>query len=304
MNLPPAFVNNVTRAFPTQAEKWLTELPRQLTEASRRWDLTLGEAFLLSFNYVCAATRRDGSPAVLKIGVPNRELTSEIAALGLYNGEGACRLYEADAEAGMMLLERLHPGVMLHERGTDEEQTAIAAQVMKRLWRSAPPGEPLISLRDWFDELTKLRPRFDGGTGPFPRRLVEAVESLLPNLFDDATELVVLHGDCHHFNILDSDRGWLVIDPKGVVGAAEYEPAPFLLNPWDDFAKIPDAVHITERRIQILGEGLGFDPQRVRAWAVCHSLLSAWWDMAEDDTGGEYSIACGEILLRSKPDSH
>jgi streptomycin 6-kinase len=301
MDLPPVFVNNVTRAFPTQAEEWLRELPRLLTEASRRWDLTLGEAFLLSYNYVCAATCRDGSPAVLKIGVPNRELTSEIAALRLYNGEGACRLYEADAEVGMMVLERLRPGVMLHERGTDEEQTAIAAHVMKRLWRSVPAGEPLITLRGWFDELTQLRPRFHGGTGPFPRRLVETVESLLPNLFADATEPVVLHGDCHHFNILDSKRGWLVIDPKGVIGAAEYEPAPLLLNPWDEFSKIPDALQITERRIEILSEGLGFDPQRVHAWAVCHSLLSAWWDLADDDTGGEYSLACGEMFLRVKP---
>jgi streptomycin 6-kinase len=300
MNLPADFVTRITSTFPQGAD-WLQRLPGLIAEAARRWDLDPGPAVPgLSYNYVAPARRGDGTECILKIGVPNRELTSEIAALRLYNGEGACRLYEADAEAGMLILERLRPGRMLHLHGTDEEQTAIAARVMKRLWRPAPADEPLITLKGWFDELQKLRPGFGGGTGPFPRRLVEAAESLLPDLFADANAPVVLHGDCHHFNILSSERGWLVIDPKGVIGAAEYEPAPLLLNPWDEFIKYPNAVQMTERRIQILSEELGFDPKRLHAWAVCHSLLSAWWDLAEDGSGGEYSMACGEMFLQVK----
>ncbi len=43
-----------------------------------------------------------------------------------------------------------------------------------------------------------------------------------------------MHGDFHHFNILSSERGWLVIDPKGVIGPAGYEVGPLLINPWGD----------------------------------------------------------------------
>lgn len=297
MNLPPDFVLRITNTFPEGAD-WLERLPALIMEAAARWDLEPGAPFPnLSYNYVAPARRRDGAACILKIGVPHCELTSEIAALRLYGGEGACRLYAADAEAGLLLLERLRPGTMLHKSGADEEQTVLAAGVMKRLWKPVPSGEPLISLRGWFDELQGLRPRFGGGTGPFSRRLVETVESLLPDLFADVREPVVLHGDCHHFNILDSERGWLAIDPKGVVGAAEYEPAPLLVNPWDEFLKFPHALQITERRIRILGEMLGLDPKRIHAWAVCHSLLSAWWDTTESGSGGEYSAACGEIFL-------
>lgn len=300
MNLPPDFITRITNTFPEGAD-WLARLPALVAEAAARWDLEPGAPVPeLSYNYVAFARRRDGMECILKIGVPNRELTSEIAALRLYEGEGACRLYEADPEAGMMVLERLHPGTMLYQHGTDEEQTAIAARMMKRLWRPAPDGGPWIGLRDWFDELQNLRPRFDGRTGPFPRQLVETVEGLLPDLFADAKEPVVLHGDCHHFNILDSERGWLVIDPKGVIGAAEYEPAPLLLNPWEEFTKFPNALQTTERRIRILGESLGLDPKRIRAWAICHSLLSAWWDTTESESGGEYSLACGKIFLEVK----
>lgn len=300
MNLPKEFVTRIQDTFPGGGD-WLQRLPGLISEAAARWDLETGEAVpCLSYNYVTLARRRDGTECILKIGVPNNELSSEIATLKLYNGDGACKLYEADAEAGMLLLERLYPGKMLLESGSDDEQTSIAARVMKKLWKPHPGGQPLLTLSGWFEELKHLRPRFHGGTGPFPRRLVETVEGLLPDLFREVKEMVVLHGDCHHFNILSSERGWLVIDPKGVVGPAGYEPAPLLINPVDGFLSYSNPLEITRRRIQILSEELGMDPIRLHAWAVCHSLLSAWWDLTDSGRGGEYAIACGELFLQVK----
>lgn len=302
MNLPPAFVDNVLQAFGEAGRRYLSDLPALLTEAARRWDLTLGEPFLLSYNYACAVTLADGTPAVLKIGLPNAELTSEIAALRLYEGRGTCCLYAADAERGMLLEERLLPGTMLHLSGLDDErQTVIAAEVMQRLWHPVPPGSALLTLRGWFDALSGLRPRFGGGSGPFPLRLVEAVERLLPDLWADSSPAVVLHGDCHHYNILQSERGWLAIDPKGVIGPPEYEVGPLLLNPWGDLAARPEAPAVSWRRLEILAEHLRLERWKLWAWAVCHSLLSAWWDLNEDDTGGEYAAACGEMLLGMEP---
>jgi streptomycin 6-kinase len=301
LNLPSPFVKNIHQTFGPAGERWLADLPALLDFAVQHWDLEPGAPVPnLSYNLVISARHRDGNDCILKLGVPDKELTSEIAALRLYDGQGACRLLESDAQKGLLLLERLSPGTMLCDHADDETQTAIAAQVMQRLWKPAPANEPLITLRGWFDGLDGLRPRFGGGSGPFPKHLVEATESLLPGLFADCTEPVVLHGDCHHFNILKSERGWLVIDPKGVIGPPEYEPAPLMLNPWSNLAKRPDARRLSERRIAILSERLGFDRQRLWAWAVCHSLLSAWWDLAEDGTGGEFSMACGEMFLEKQ----
>ena len=63
MNLPPVFVNNIIQAFGEAGRRYLADLPDLLTGAARRWDLTLGEPFLLSYNYVCAATRRRSGSA-------------------------------------------------------------------------------------------------------------------------------------------------------------------------------------------------------------------------------------------------
>ena len=73
-----------------------------------------------------------------------------------------------------------------------------------------------------------------------------------------------------------------------------------MLNPWDKFTQFPDTVRISERRIAILAECLDFDRQRIRAWAIAHSVLSAWWDLEENGAGGEYSIACAGIFDQVK----
>ena len=151
MILPAAFVDNVINAFGEPGQQFLDSLPDLLLDCTQRWDLSPGEPFLLSYNYVCPVTRSDGSPAVLKIGVPNLELTSEINALTLYAGQGTCRILEKDARHGLLLLERLIPGTMLSELDCDDQATEIAARVMKKIQRPIPDLNEFISLRGWFD---------------------------------------------------------------------------------------------------------------------------------------------------------
>jgi streptomycin 6-kinase len=299
MNLPPTLINNVTMAFGDSGRNFLADLPQLLTTAEKRWNLKPGEPFQLSYNYVCPVIRSDGTDAVLKIGVPNRELTSEINTLRVYNGQGACRLFEADPETGMLLLEHLHPGTMLADLDDDDRATEIAAQVLQAVQRPVPGQDGFLNLHEWFDDLKNLRSRFGGGTGPFPPKSVEIVDGLLVDLFADDPVPVLLHGDFHHFNILLSERGWLVIDPKGVLGPAEYDVGPLLMNPWREIPDEREGIRRTQRRLAVLAERLGFDLQRMGAWAVCHSLLSAWWDMDNVGSGGESSKAWINIFLKA-----
>ncbi len=301
LNLTPTFISNIKLAFKKKGAEWLTDLPRLLETAAQRWDLEIGEPFLLSYNYVCAAReRKTGREVVLKIGVPNPELTSEITALDFYAGRGACQLLAADAKQGMLLLERLVPGTMLVTLENDDEATMIAAQVLRLIQHPAPQGKDFIQLRNWFNGLSELRTRFDGGTGPFPPKTVEIVENMIPEIFAEERPRVLLHGDFHHYNILKSERGWLVIDPKGVVGAPEYEIGPYLTNPIEDMPDEAEAIRRTQRRIAIFAEQLGFDRRRLLRWATCFSLLSSWWDVDENGNGGESSRAWTEIFLKTR----
>ena len=225
MKLPPEFISTIQNVHQEEGHAFLNALPGLIAEASKRWDLTnVQPAPTLSFNFVAFAKRAQDN-VVLKMSVPNREMESEIAALRLFNGEGACKLLEYDEEKCWMLLERLDPGEMLVTLKDDEEATRIAAEVMKKIWRPMdssglplqwqdPALQKFILLSDWFDGLKKLRAMYDGGTGPFNENLVERVERSVRDFFAENHRPVLMHGDFHHYNILSSERGWLIIDPK------------------------------------------------------------------------------------------
>lgn len=166
--LPSDFISTITNTFGEDGKQFLANLPALIEEASARWGLTNIQPIPnLSYNFVAYADltsppapllKGEGS-IVLKLGIPRDELTSEIVALRLLNGEGACKLIDADEEKGFLLLERLQPGEMLSTLEDDEEATRIAAEVMKRVWRPlnhvtlSPEGAKGLyaNLQDYFD---------------------------------------------------------------------------------------------------------------------------------------------------------
>ncbi len=320
LNLPPEFISNIQNVFGEDGHLFLKTLPDLIAEASAKWELTNVQlAPALSYNFVAFAKQpspfgrgKGEGDVVLKMGVPNLEMRSEMAALRLFNGEGACRLIDADEEKGFLLLERLNPGVMLSTMEDDEQATHVAAEVMQKIWKPVESGSSLrsaqqqavglqsfILLSDWFDGLKKLRPMFNGGTGPLNEKLVDRVERSVTDFFAENHRPVLMHGDFHHFNILSSERGWLVIDPKGVIGPAGYEVGPLLMNPWGSLSDGINHRLMTERRIDILHEQLGFERERIREWALAHALLSTWWGV-EDNTGWDYSLAFAEMIADLK----
>ena len=311
MNLPPEFISTITNTFGEDGERLIANLPAMIDEASQRWGLTNVEPVPnLSYNFVGFANR-GMERVILKMGAPNREFKSEMAALKLFNGEGACRLLEYDEEKYWMLLERLRPGVMLSTLKDDEEATRIGAEVMKKIWRSgldipsatasgySTSDSKFIRLTDWFlGGFERLRKRFNGATGPLDEKLVERVERSVKDFFAENHNPVLMHGDFHHYNILSSERGWLIIDPKGVIGPAGYEVGPFMINPWGSTS---DGIHrrLIERRVDIFHEHLGFERQRIIEWSLAHAVLSAWWSI-EDNTGWEYAFECTKMFAELK----
>ncbi|HEX9385764.1 MAG TPA: aminoglycoside phosphotransferase family protein [Anaerolineales bacterium] len=322
MNLPPEFVSNIQNTFQERGYTFLNALPDMIEEASARWGLTdVQPSSNLSYNFVSFANRGP-KQVVLKMGVPESEMRSEMAALRLFNGEGACKLIDYHEEKYWMLLERLKPGMMLSTLEDDEEATHIAADLMQKIWKpiehvtlsaakslinmdERPFGRDKRSLRvtydnfiqlsDWFDGLTRLHAMFNGGTGPLNEKLVQRVERSVKDFLIENHKPVLMHGDFHHFNILSSERGWLVIDPKGVIGPACYEVGPLLINPWGDLLSGNNYRAMTKRRIDILHERLGFERERIREWGLAHAILSAWWSI-EDHGDWHYALEFAEMI--------
>ncbi len=103
----------------------------------------------------------------------------------------------------------------------------------------------------------------------------------------------MLHGDLHHGNVLDfGERGWLAIDPKGLLGEAAFDYCNLLCNPSHERALAPGRL---ERQFGVVVEATGTEAARLADWLVAWSALSSTWFALDDDPRlAESAAAIGE----------
>jgi streptomycin 6-kinase len=86
---------------------------------------------------------------------------------------------------------------------------------------------------------------------------------------------VVLHGDLHHDNVLDGGpRGWLAIDPKGLIGERGFEYANLFRNPDIEIALAPGRLR---RQVGVVARQARLDPKRLLQWIFAYAALGAAW---------------------------
>ena len=168
--------------------------------------------------------------------------------------------------------------------------------VMQQLWRPAPEDHAFPSVANWAKGLDRLRARFDGGVGPYPKRLVEMAETAFRDLLASEDSRVVCHGDLHHYNILSTEQGaWVAIDPKGIIGERAFEAYALLKNPSDIFDR-PDYGQLLARRVDRLAEMLDLDRQRLIGWGVAMSVLGSWWSYEGEGVHWQPVLKCADLL--------
>ncbi|MCV6824271.1 MULTISPECIES: aminoglycoside phosphotransferase family protein [Halocynthiibacter] len=235
-----------------------------------------------------------GIPVVLKIMKPASDEQQSARILHYFDGLGAVRVIRDLREA--MLLEKLDPEPHLKamvQQEQDLEAAAIISNTISALHTKRETKRPdgIRTLEVQFTELfdkarTPCAPSFHNAAG-IARRLLSSEQ-----------ELCVLHGDIHHENILNSERGWLAIDPKGIFGERTYEVANTLCNPVDT----PTIVHSSERATQLakhFAETLNLDANRILEFAFVHACCSVCWaeENKQDTSYAEETIRTLEQLV-------
>lgn len=250
---------------------------RQLQAKAEAWNVTIEETRETLTSLLGFGVRADKA-VVLKITRHDSDESQSGKVLEAFNGDGAVRVYEY--ETGAVLLERLEPGqqlVDLVNRGEDEEATAVLAQVMKKLAHHQAPAE-CPSVADWgrgFDRYLAT------GDRQLPLDMIYEARDLYRDLTSTQGTPMLLHGDLQHYNVLfDNERGWVAIDPKGVVGEWEYEVAALLRNPVEQPKLFANTATII-RRLEILTTLLPLNYSRALRWSYAQSILSAIWDIED-----------------------
>ena len=148
--------------------------------------------------------------------------------------------------------------------GRDDEATRVLCAAIARLHGHAKPRPPsLIPLEEWFAE---LEPAARQHGGVLARSAATACE-----LLAHPQDIVALHGDIHHGNVLDfGARGWLAIDPKGLIGERGFDYANIFCNPDLVTATVPSCF---ARRVDVMVEVAGLDRVRLLQWVLAWAGL-------------------------------
>lgn len=235
---------------------------------------------------VYAVTRGDGSPAVAKV-LKKKVLEDSLRGadfIAWRAGVGCVELFERSDD--ILLME--HAGAetlrdVLFRDGDDDATTQIAADVLLQYHQPSqqPPPSSLLTLPLYFESLFRKaeQDRTDGVESIY----VEAA-ALAQELIDRQRDVKPLHGDLHHENIMRSGRGWIIIDPAGLIGDAALDVANMFSNPLDRFDLTRSEARIASMAA-IFSRALQRDERVLLQYAFAYGCLSATWH--EEDSNAE-----------------
>lgn len=231
---------------------------------------------------------RDGVPVVLKVpSVEEERLATRL--LVWWDGRGAVPVLEHD-DGAVLMVRATGPRDLaaMARTGRDAEATAVLVDAVSALHaHGLPPADvPLVPLRRWFRDLLD-HPQPD----PLLAGAAEVALGVLAATTD--ADVVALHGDVHHGNVLDLGDGWGAIDPKGLIGHRAFDVANLFCNPDQDVA----AVRLEDRLVAV-AERFALDPDLLVRWVVAWCGLSTAW-VRQDPSAGRRTPA--EVLARLLP---
>ena len=229
--------------------------------------------------------RADRVPAMLKIAVADDEQRGG-RLMHWWDGQGAAPVLAHAAEA--LLLARAEGGVSLADmarNGQDDEASRILCAAVANLHAPRPPPPPdLTPLARWFAPLWPAA-QVHGG-------VLRVAASLAGDLLATPRDVRVLHGDMHHGNLLHFGlRGWLAIDPKGLVGERSFDYANLFCNPDAATAAAPGRL---ARQIDVVAAAARLERGRLLAWVVAWAGLSAAF-LLEDGLPPQSALKVAEL---------
>jgi streptomycin 6-kinase len=303
----------------------------KLARVIHDWQLTAdGEHFIAGNSLLQPVLQRlngsESRAAMLKIPLSDKG-EAGFRLLACWGGKAAVNVYRYDA--GALLMERAAGDRSLRRMvldGREDEANTIACGVVGQLHANGcmdgketagvlPLSTELPPLATWFRSLKKAAEQHGA--------LFTTCQAVADKLLRDPQNQLALHGDIHYDNILDSGhtgdihydnipnsghtddihyenipnsghRGWVAIDPKGVIGERAFDYANLFCNP-----TIEVATSLTRlpRQVPLVAALAGLEPQRLLHWIIAWSGLMAAW-MLEDAEAPTLPLLVAELALK------
>lgn len=253
--------------------------PQRFARMSRRWNVQVGRVVETPSSIIAVGVR-EGAHVVLKVAKSPHDEWNAGRVISRFSGSGMVRALQH--VPGAVLLEEIRPAtplVDLVRAGRDNEATDVIVSVIQAMGTAAADMRDIPRAADWGESFDRYISR---GGDLLPAALVRSGRDVYRELCSTQRHERLLHGDLHHYNVVrDDERGWLALDPKGVVAECEFELGAALRNPHG----MPElyTTAAIERRASQLASKLTLDLSRVVKWTFAQAVLSAIWSIEDDE---------------------
>lgn len=252
---------------------------KEFENLKKIWNLKENGKIIVTKTSYIAFVLYKNTPAVLKIFHPNSDEHFSGQALEFFNADKSALILNKNKNA--ILVEHCIPGYPLSKltiSESDIKSTKIFCYIIKNLYKN---NSKILDSNYNFQKIIDLGKGFDkylnSNNDKINKSLVIDAKNIFFKMARSQNNITLLHGDLHHENILwDKKRGWLAIDPKGIIGEKEVEISAFLKNPIG-YPKIYSNEQNILNRINIITDDLKLDKERILKWCYALTILSCIW---------------------------
>ncbi|MEM7020831.1 MAG: aminoglycoside phosphotransferase family protein [Pseudomonadota bacterium] len=297
----PEFVRLRAESHGEAGQRWMDGLVELIARFEQDWQIQAGDPLEGGTGgLVVPATQADGSPAILKIGMPEYNFKDELRTLQIADGRGYAKLLAYDKAHDAMLVEQL--GVRLATLGySTERQIEIICETLKVAWIPLDHAHGMmtgVEKAQWLADFIKeawpqLGKPCNEATINLAQQFIEARKSAY-----DPANCVLVHGDAHEHNTLARDETntrFKFVDPDGLFAEPAYDLA-IPMREWSEELLAGDALTLGRARCALLNKLTGIDETAIWQWGfierVSTGLTAIQIGMVEE---GKAMLAVADI---------
>lgn len=286
------FKTKVISTWGQLGRQWLSDLPKIIHQLTIHWSLSqIKPVTNLSYNFVAFALQNLVDPVVIKISCDSQLIESERDALIHFKGMGAIQLIDSHLPLNALLIQQATPGLSLKEYQAENFNDKVNnyALVVSAISNQQLATHTFVHVSQWCQIIDNIQ------YSDIECHLIDKAKQLRQYLLGSSPKDYVCHGDLHLENIVQHDKSWLAIDPKGIIGEKAFEAAVFDFASQEELTAVINLREVIEYRISVLSERLGLDRQRLIAWVFLRAMISVQWFI--DDKGSpEFMIEMVKVM--------
>ena len=230
MDIPENARQGIYRFMGDKTDDFIFQINKRLEKYIDIWQLSnLSFMRTNTINLLFSCKSNLHASCVLKMCIPGPEVATEVNCLWTYNGRRYCKLWAYDLTDDVLLLEQVIPGCQMWAVEDYRERARLMGMTIKGLHIPYNGLEKYPTYLTWMEGIRRKLTNM-GGLEDVLFYLNKAIEIYI-ELKQRHRQSCLLHGDLHQENmLLNSNGGYTIIDPKGVVDDPVMETARFLMN--------------------------------------------------------------------------